>query len=250
MTTTSQLMLDRVGQGASDASAGIAISSQRSITVVEATNAMRELASFNEMVNGLKVFSGTYKSGNSSLLSTPSASMFCVFPDAAQQFPLGPNLALVGGTLNGGHFVSAWNPAQAELSGLFELRLNGVAITSRTMKGHQVLPYLFRLPTAIYQTCGGFIEQMCSALLRSNLTGFVISKEQRVALNKTVAGELKNAVADIANTPVGLDRYVMLSGAAVSARIQADDDAINVVQQSFPTLYNAIILHNGLGTAI
>lgn len=250
MSTTNQMMLDRVGQGAADRSAGVVISSQKTLSVIEVSNVLKELALFTAMVNGLKVFAGTYKSGQSSLLGSQAAAMFCVFPVSGSQFALGPNLTLLGGTLNGGHFTSAWNPAEAMLAGQFEIKLDGVTIASRNLKGVQVLPYLFRMPSSIYQVMGGFTEELCSSLLRSDLSGFVISEQQRIALNKTVAGETKNSVAEIANTPVGLDRYALLSGMAVSARIQADDDALAVIKNVLPTMYDAVILHRGIGVAV
>lgn len=243
-------MLDRVGQGAANDSAGVRISAQKVLTVLEVSAMLKELAMFTALVNGLKVFAGTYKSGQSSLLGTPSAAMFCVFPSPNAFFALGPNLTLLGGTLNGGHFTAAWNPPEAMAQGPFEVKLDGQTIASRALKGVQVLPYLFRLPTAIYQVCGGFIEELCSSMLRSDLSGFVISEQQRIALNRTVAGEIKNSVAEIANTPVGLDRYALLSGMAVSARIQADDDALQVIKGVFPTIYDAIVMHKGIGVVV
>lgn len=246
-----QFMMDRVSQGAAGASAALNITAQRTLTAGQTTNLATELYTFYRMVEGLKVFSETYKAGQTQLIGTVSrAAMFCFKPTGDSIVNLAPGLTIEGGELIGGHFKDAWNPRGVDVPGSFRLVLNGQVAATRSLTGVQVLPYIYAIPAYMYRVFGGFIDEIASSVLRSDLSNMVVSPSQRLTLNRIVSGDLKGAVADIAKVQQGLGATVLMSGSVVAAKMAADADSLPIIRDQFPALYSALVLHEGIGKAV
>lgn len=243
-------MIDRVGQGSAQRSAAVTISAQRVLTVAQANALVRELAELFNFVQGLRVFAKTYRAGVSTMIGSPGAAIFCVLTTPGKQFTLAPGLVIEGGVLGGGHFGVSYKPVAGSTAGAYKVKLSGVVIASRQLMGYNVLPYIYHLPSAIYRAFGGFVDEQASSLLRSDLSAFVMTDAQRIVLNRIVSGDLKSAVNEIADTPIGWDRYALVSGSTVGSRLAAEADALSVIKTKFPVLHQALVLHKGVGVPV
>lgn len=247
----SQILMDRASQGASSDSAAVKLAAQRTMTPAQVTAVSAELYRFLRMAQGLKVFSDTYRAGSTNLVGTTvTASMFAFSPKGGYYVSLAPGLSIGGGQLVGGHFTKNWKPVGLETPATFTLVMDGITVATRSLQGIQVLPYIYSLPSYMYQAFGGFIDELASSLLRSNLKNTVMSDTQRSTLNKIVSGDLKTMVADIQKVPQGYGTTVLMSGAVVSARMMAEADAMPIIKQQFPMLYSALVKHEGVGTTV